>query len=73
MRHAKDRMLQRRLTTLDLENVVEGGRIDQEGEQEGGRWTYRIETHRMAVVVAFRCDGDGLPAELVVVTAWRKS
>ncbi|ATB44607.1 DUF4258 domain-containing protein [Corallococcus macrosporus] len=71
--HAKDRMKERKLATTDIENIIEGGAINNEGEQQGGRWTYVIETPRMGLAVAFRCDEAGEPSELVIVSVWRKS
>ncbi len=71
--HAKDRMKERRLATTDIENIIEGGFINNEGEQKDGRWTYVIETPRMGLAVAFRCDEAGEVHELVIVSVWRKS
>ncbi len=64
-RHAKEEMLADRLTTVDCENVLRGG-VVRPGEFEQGTRRYRVETSRVAVVVAFRSE-----QELVVVTAWR--
>lgn len=50
---------------VDCENVLRGG-VVRPGEYEHGSWRYRIETSRLAVVVAFRSEN-----ELVIVTAWR--
>lgn len=46
--------------------MLRGG-IVQPPEYEKGTWRYRVETGRMAVVIAFRSR-----SELVVITAWRK-
>jgi hypothetical protein len=64
-KHAKDEMLADDLTTVDCENVLRGG-VVRPGEYEHGTWRYRVETSKIAVVVAFRSV-----SELVVVTAWR--
>jgi hypothetical protein len=64
-RHAKEEMLADDMTTVDCENVLRGG-VVQPPDFEKGSWRYRVETSRMAVVVAFRSS-----TELVVVTAWR--
>ena len=63
--HAKKGMLDDGLTTLDCENVLRGG-VVQPGAWESGSWRYRVETNRVAVVVAFRSE-----QEMVVITAWR--
>jgi hypothetical protein len=64
-KHAKDEMLDDDLTTVDCENVLRGG-VVRPGEYEHGTWRYRVETSKIAVVIAFRSE-----RELVVVTAWR--
>ncbi|QQR44730.1 DUF4258 domain-containing protein [Myxococcus xanthus] len=71
--HAKNRMKERNLATTDIENIIEGGVVNSEGEQKDGRWTYVIETPRMGLAVAFRCDEAGEAHELVIVSVWRKS
>lgn len=63
--HAQREMLADAMTTVDCENVLRGG-IVCPAEYERGSWRYRVETTRMAVIVAFRSE-----TELVVVTAWR--
>lgn len=65
-KHAKDEMLADDLTTVDCANALRGG-IVRPGELERGTWRYRVETNRIAVVIAFRSE-----RELVVVTAWRR-
>ena len=64
-KHAKDEMLNDDLTTVDCENVLRGG-VVRPGEYENGTWRYRVETGKIAVVIAFRSE-----QALVVVTAWR--
>lgn len=63
--HARDQMRDRQLTQQDVFNVLRGGWVEP-AELERGSWRYRVCTHRMCAVVAFRSD-----AELVVITAWR--
>ena len=65
--HAREELAKDDMTLNDAANVLAGGRMTEEGEQEHGTWRYRLHTQRMCVVVAFRSE-----AELVVVTAWRK-
>lgn len=64
-KHAKEEMLEDDMTTVDCENVLRAG-VVQPPDFEKASWRYRVETSRMAVVVAFRSS-----TELVVVTAWR--
>lgn len=54
------------MTTVDCENILRAGVVGPP-DFEKGSWRYRVQTNRMAVVVAFRS-----PQELVVVTAWRE-
>ena len=65
-RHAKDEMLKDAMTTLDCENVLRAG-VVQPPELERGTWRHRVDTARMAVVIAFRSE-----MELIVITAWRR-
>lgn len=64
--HAKQELLADEITTLDVVNVLRGG-VVRPGEFEHGSWRYRVETQRIAVVVAFRSE-----LHLVVITAWRR-
>jgi len=64
-RHARQELLADDLTTVDCDNVLWGGVVGP-GEFEHGTWRYRVETSRIAIVVAFRSE-----YERVVVTAWR--
>lgn len=65
--HARSEMAKDDLTELDVTSVLRGGRITEPAEQEKGTWRYRVHTHTIWVVVAFRSE-----TELVVVTVWRK-
>lgn len=60
-------MARDRVCELDVTNVLRGGTVDP-AEFEHGSWRYRVRTHRIAVVIAFRSE-----ISLVVVTAWRIS
>ena len=65
-RHAKEEMLADEMTTVDCENILRAG-VVRPPDFEKGSWRYRVETSRMAVVIAFRSSD-----ELVIVTAWRE-
>ena len=64
-RHLGQRMGERTLSSVDVENVLRGGWVES-SEEVGGTWRYRIRTNHMVAVVAFRSS-----ERLVVVTAWR--
>ena len=51
--HAKDRMGQRKISTVDVENVLNGGfvRDDPELSDNGRNWRYKIRSNRFFVVV----------------------
>lgn len=63
--HALDRMVERRMNSVDCVNVLRGGLV-QEGECVSGSWRYRVCTPKMCVVVRFESE-----TVLEVVTAWR--
>ncbi len=63
--HAVERLRERRLSTLDCENVLRGGAVE-DAEWENGAWRYRVWTRKIAVVVQFLSRD-----EVLVVTAWR--
>ena len=65
-KHAKEEMLADDLTTVDCENILRGG-VVRPPDFGKASWRYRVETNRMAVVIAFRSSD-----ELVVITAWRE-
>jgi uncharacterized protein DUF4258 len=65
--HAREEMEKDDLTEVDVTNVLRGGHITEPAENEKGTWRYRVHTHIIWVVVAFREE-----TELVIVTAWRK-
>jgi hypothetical protein len=52
--HAKDRMRERNVSMLDVENVLRAGFL-HEGDPEfvNGSWRYRICSNKLTVVVAF--------------------
>ena len=65
-RHCVMEMEKDDMTTVDCENILRAG-VVQPPDFEKGTWRYRVQTNRMAVVVAFRSS-----QELAVVTAWRE-
>lgn len=64
-RHAYEEMAKDNLTEIDVRNTLRGG-VVRPGEIVNGTWRYRVETIRMAAVVAFRSVSHA-----IVVTAWR--
>lgn len=64
--HAVERLKQRSLTTLDCENVMRGGVVD-EAEWSDGGWRHQVRTRKIVVVVEFLSE-----EEVLIVTAWRK-
>lgn len=64
-RHAREEMDNDDIEDEDIYNVLRGGWVEF-SEEIQGTWRYRVKTHRMCVVIAFR-DLD----RLVVITAWR--
>jgi hypothetical protein len=63
--HALDRLRKRGLSTIDCENVLRGG-VVEEAEWENGCWRHRVRTRRITIVV--QCLSE---EEVLVVTAWR--
>ena len=66
-RHALEEMAKDKMTTVDVENVLRGGRIYEEPEFVREGYRYRVHTEMFGVVVEFRSEKEAL-----VVTAWRK-
>ena len=64
-KHGLEQMAARAFTAVDVVNVLRAG-VVKPGEVESGTWRYRVETFRMAVVIAFRSE-----TQLVVVTVIR--
>jgi hypothetical protein len=64
--HAIDELAKDGMTMVDCANVMRAGRVNAPAELHRHEWRYKIETARMAVIVAFRSQ-----EELVVITAWR--
>jgi hypothetical protein len=61
------------MTSLDLVNVLRGGRI-MKGTQTATGWAYRAVTQRMTVEFSFRWNHrkpGAMPDELVIETARR--
>ena len=63
--HAVERMKDRRMSTLDCENILLGG-VVQEPELVNGTWRYKVCTPKMCVVIRFEDKNT-----LQIVTAWR--
>src|SRR5437660_2878454 len=64
--HAQQRLSERRMDAVDVENVLRAGDVEP-GRKLRGTWRYRVTTNHMVVVVRFRSS-----KRLVVITAWRK-
>lgn len=67
-KHCLEEMKSDNLTSVDIINVLHGGRIYDEPELEKGTYRYRVETDKILVVIAF-----SKPNFIRCVTAWRKS
>ena len=63
--HAIDRLKERELSTLDCENVIRAG-VVEEAEWSDGTWRHRVRTQKIVVVVEFLSE-----EEVLIVTAWR--
>jgi len=63
--HALDRLRERRITTIDCENVLRAGKI-QETEHDNGVWRHHVVTGKLVVVIEFLSDN-----EILIATAWR--
>ena len=63
--HAIDRIKERALSTLDCENVMRAG-VVEEAEWNDGAWRHKVRTQRIVVVVEFLSE-----EEVLIVTAWR--
>ena len=66
-RHARERMVERDLWVNDIVNVLCAGNIRENPEFKKGHWRYRVETKKIAVLIAFRSMSC-----VTVITAWRK-
>jgi hypothetical protein len=64
--HAVQRMRERRISTLDCENVLRGGTV-WDPEFENGTWRYQVHTGKLCVVIRFEHENI-----LQIVTVWRK-
>lgn len=71
---ANDSMTHDGMTSVDVVNVLRGGRI-RGSELVRGQWRYRSETNQMGVEFGFRgheADPERIaPNEVVVIKAWR--
>ena len=64
--HCKERMVEHKLDSQDVEHVLRTGSITEPAELERETWRYRVHKGKMWVVVAFA------PDEVIGVTAWTK-
>lgn len=65
-RHCEKRMLERRVSPADVNNMLRAGHVSAV-EFENGSWRYTVGTPRMSVVVVLDLDDDSV----IVVTVWR--
>lgn len=67
--HAGKRMRERKISLVDVANVLRGGRpsTDKFCEQSNGTWRYRLETIKYAVIIAFTEKRD----KMVLVTVMK--
>lgn len=65
-KHAKDQMADRKVSSVDVENILKQGAIKRPGEPKFGRYSYCAETSKGGVAFAFKPDGSGI----VIVTTW---
>ncbi len=63
--HAIDRLKERALSTLDCENVMRAG-VVEEAEWIDGAWRHRVRTQKILVAIEFLSE-----EEVLIVTAWR--
>lgn len=63
--HAIARLKERALSTLDCENVLRAGVVD-EAEWNDGGWRHQVRTQKIVVVIEFLSED-----EVLIVTAWR--
>lgn len=63
--HAQERLQQRNISTVDCENVLRAGLVE-EAELERGAWRYRVCSPNMVVVIEFLSENT-----VLIITAWR--
>ena len=68
--HCEKQMVSRRMTSVDVVNVLRGG-LYLPAEEENGAWRYQATTERMRVVVEIVQDGEAI--QVTVVTAIRRT
>ncbi|GEM_PF-3779006 len=66
-KHCRQELENDHLTTVDVFNVLKAGMAHGDPEFEKGTYRYRVETARIAVIVAFL-----RPDFVRCITAWRK-
>jgi len=63
--HAIDRLRERNISTIDCENVLRAGNVEQ-ARIESGKWRHKVKTNNIELIVQF------LPYDqLLIVSAWR--
>lgn len=63
--HALDRLKERNISTLDCENVLRAGIVD-EAELENGAWRHHVRTQKIVIVIEFLSE-----EEVLILSAWR--
>lgn len=64
-KHAKERMLNRRLCSVDRENVLRGGIVEEPEFEEA--WRYKVRTPRYELIIVFESEDD-----LRVISLWQR-
>jgi protein-tyrosine-phosphatase len=66
--HCKQELKNDKMDTVDVINILRCGRIGREPEpaEKFGAWRYRVETHKMAVIIEIHST-----SHVRVITAWR--
>jgi hypothetical protein len=65
--HAKNQMLERGITMLDVEQILSRGTIHEEAEEKDGCWRYRVHFENLCAAVEF--EGE---MALTIVTVFRR-
>jgi hypothetical protein len=66
-KHAIERMAERNMDAVDIENVLRSGNIFKEPEEKNGKYSYELETNTMSVVIGLRS-----PDIIVIISVWRE-
>ena len=73
-RHAREEMKKDKLIVNDILNVIKGGKILREPEQDSktDHWKYRVETKRIGIVFRFTNYSQNDESNgIKVITCWR--